>query len=224
MDRDLRRSDDSRAMGHGRGNVPAKTVGVLWDPDSGTPIGTCFAFRHPGIFLTAAHVVERRSASDLKVHVSRGRAFKIGRAAKHPEKDVAVLKLRSPGFSDDDFDCFELAEPPRGTALFSEPVVSFGYALNNRSREPEPRWIQGHVQRLTMNGGYELSHPSLPGNSGSPVMLGSNHSDALALTHRNLNISYKDLSPEGNTVCLVSYAMAVALSPLADWLEHATRK
>ena len=221
MDRDVRRSNDSGALGNGPGGIPSNAVGVLWHPDSGTPIGTCFAYGCPGCFLTAAHVIRGKSASDLEILIGAAH-YKVGRATSHPTEDVAAVQLR-PGFSD--FGRFRLAEAPDGLFPLAKTVATYGYALNTKERRPEARWMFGHVQ-CHINGAYELSCPSFPGNSGSPVMPDNDCGSVLGLTFQSRNISYKLLSAEdeengGNPpVVVASFAMAVALNPIADWLAE----
>jgi len=206
---------------------------VLWDPESGTPLGTCFAFRRPGIFLTAAHAVTKPgySVSDLEVLVPNVGAFRIGRAIPHATMDAAVIVLR-PDTRAEALGYFQLAEPPEGLSMFppSQDVASYGYALNSHKCEPEARWRQGYVQCHIDAGAYELSYPSFPGNSGSPVMLSSDPGGVIALTYRSRNISYKNLSADDGhddtddktAICLVSYTLAVALNPISDWLMNGT--
>lgn len=221
MDRDLRRPYDPRAMEHGPGRVPEKTVGVLWDINSGTPIGTCFAFLTTGLFLTAKHVIEGRSASDLEVHISGVGRLKTGRAWLHPEVDLALIRLRSGEFDKDSIDCFQLAES--GLLALSTHVAVFGYALNGKEKQPEARWSEGYVQTILPGPSYEMSYASLPGVSGSPLMPENDRGRVVGVVNQNRNISFRQLSPGGETVCIASYATAVALHPLTDWLTGTGR-
>ncbi len=226
MDRDLRRSDDPRAVGLGSGDAPGKTVAVLTLPDTGTPIGTCFAFQREGVFLTARHVLKNKSVSDLEVYDPYTDAFfRVGHAEQHPEADVAVVHLR-PGFPTGHLGCFQLADTPGESGLFplSQAVASYGYALNSKDQSAVTRWTQGYIQ-CHLPGGprYELSYTSLPGNSGSPVMPGTERDRVLALIVSNRHVSYTELSDDSSEedrapVSHVTSAVAVALNPLADWL------
>lgn len=57
--------------------------------------GTCFAFRHSNVFLTAAHCVEGAEPGDLFVNPPRapGGTREVVEVHRHPVADIALLKL-----------------------------------------------------------------------------------------------------------------------------------
>ena len=203
--------------------VPEKNVGVLYATDSNQPLGTCFAFKRPGVFLTAAHVIENGDESSLRL-VTGDDDLKLARVERHPDVDVAAITLRANG-NPSDFECFSLAELPIGVDLFplGEVVASFGYTLRSEDSSVELRWMQGHIQRHIFKVGeegtahdYELPYPSFPGNSGSPVMLGADPRKVIAVTTHGRTFSCK----VGEATTIAHWTVAAALSPIADWLNE----
>ena len=217
MDRDFRRPDDPRAVAHGSGAVPDKTIGVLYEPNAGTPLGTCFAFQRPGVFLTAAHNLEGQN--DIEVFLPDGRNFSVGRARRHKDVDVAVVELPQ-GSNVDDLECLTLDPREDGDmGLFPalQDVASCGYTLRSETHSVDMRWMQGHVQRhMNEDTCYELSYASFPGNSGSPVMPKSDINKVIALVSQGCNFSCK-VKNGGTTTA--HWTVAVALAPIENWLR-----
>ena len=147
MDGDGARPDDPRSVGDGRGGNAPPVVGGIREPQSGTLLGTCFPFESPRIFLTAAHVFEGRSASDLSVLVPGYGSARIGRATSHTTMDLAVALMRPSGFLCDGLACFQLADPPDGLEFFpeTEPITTFGYSRTGKDHPIEFRQASGSV-------------------------------------------------------------------------------
>lgn len=161
-------------------------------------LGTCFAFRRPDRFLTAAHVVEE-STTRLYIAVAgetETAVMDVDNYEVHPHADLAVLKVETPRrYVVRDGRTNENNEPPRAfreTACLIDGVdprlippgiqyEAFGYDVEMPDWSDAPggavgRLFRGYAhRRMTYSIGrrsyaaIELSEPVPPGASGAPL-------------------------------------------------------
>ena len=207
--------------------------------------GTAFGVARPGLVLTAAHIVQDAAPDRIHLEIARtttanGARFRIPRTvAVHPSADIALLTF-------DEVDAIpylELAKPPEKIGEFhlGTEVLSYGYPrrVESPSRVSlEARLLTGHIQRAFRHErsgwryrAYELSFPSVDGQSGSPVLLADDVTSAVAVVTDNFESSivvdeHEEHDAQGrlekHTVKkVIAYGVALALWPLADWILSA---
>lgn len=205
--------------------------------------GTAFGVERPGLVLTAAHVVQNATPDRLHLEIARstnasGTRFRNPRSVTvHPSADIALLTF-------DEVDAiphFELAKPPEEIGEFhlGTEVLSYGYPrrVESPSRVSlEARLLTGHIQRAFRHqraglryGAYELSFPSVDGQSGSPVLLSNDVTSAVAMITDNFESAilvdqYEEHDAQGrlekHTINkVVTYGVALALWRVADWIQ-----
>ena len=207
--------------------------------------GTAFGVERPGLVLTAAHVVQDATPDRLHLEIARattasGARFRNPRSvAVHPSADIALLTFDE----DETIPYFQLAKPPEDIGEFhlGTEILSYGYPrrVESPSRVAlEARLLTGHIQRAFRHqragrryGAYELSFPSVDGQSGSPVLLANHVTSAVALATDNFESSilvdeYEEHDAQGRLEKhtlkkVVTYGVGLALWPLADWIRSA---
>ncbi|MCY3821164.1 MAG: serine protease [Gammaproteobacteria bacterium] len=207
--------------------------------------GTAFGVERPGLVVTAAHVVQDATPDRLHLEIARttttcNAQFRSPRSlVVHPSADVALLTFDE----DDAIPYFELAKPPDDIGGFhlGTEILSYGYP--RRIQSPgrvalEPRLLTGHIQRAFRHqragrsySAYELSFPSVDGQSGSPVLLANDVTSAVAMATDNFESSIvvdqveehdaQDRLERHITKKVIAYGVALALWPLADWIRSA---
>lgn len=201
--------------------------------------GTAFGVERPGLALTAAHVLQNTTPDRIYLEVAQttasGPRFRNPRSVIfHPTADVALLK-----FDDEVISYFELAKPPEDIGEFhlGTEILSYGYP--RRIESPgrvalEDRLLTGHIQRIFRHqragrsyDAYELSFPSVDGQSGSPVIL-ANGLSAVAVVTDNFESSvlvdeHEEHDAQGQLEKhiikkVVNFGVGLALWPLFDWI------
>ncbi len=130
-----------------RGNVrdPFRSTGwVVALDEKGRPqyAGTCFSFRRPNYFLTAAHCVDgldrdRISVSIFTDHLEQG--LEVVRLERHPQADVAFLEIQDDG---PDLDVFSPFQDTTDQFEWGESVTAFGYPeFTNREVQHNPAFL-----------------------------------------------------------------------------------
>ena len=211
---------------------PAQPVFLVVATDIDKPIGTCFPIEERGRFLTSAHILETVDLKAVRIEAVLNGAHSsspIDEVISHPGADVAILvSNRAPAVEEH----FVGARPVEGMDFLpGEWVVSCGYTiLKNPDREAEldARLMHGRIQkhRLVPCGDvhytrYELSFPSLAGNSGSPVCLDSDWRKAIGVVTHGLTIqSATDAANEVKT----HWTVAVSLPSIGDWLNDSLKR
>ena len=211
---------------------PAQPVFLVVANDIDKPIGTCFPFEEQGRFLTSAHILEAVDQKAVRIQAAQNGIYSsspIDDVIPHPGADIALLvSNRAPPVTHP----FDAARPPPGTDFLpGEGVVSCGYTiLKNRNKEAEldARLMHGRIQKhkLTICGDtqytrYELSFPSLAGNSGSPVCLDSDWRKAMGVVTHGLTI--KSATETDNEVT-THWTLAVSLPSINDWLNESLKR
>ena len=202
---------------------------VLWlfSREAEHPIGTCFGFGRPGLFLTAAHVLGDLRIPDLLV-ASVGpepSTWRVEGVEHHPRCDVAAFRIDAgDARPEQDFECFMRGIPPSGYSDFplGEEVISVGYPLLADERPIPRRLMRGHLQSLYPYRGqpyeytaFELPFPAFPGQSGSPVIRDWARQEVIGVVTES--IRYTTELDEDRTEA--HWTLAASLAPLADWLD-----
>lgn len=220
---------------------PAKACGLVFearDNESLAFLGTCFAYRHRTHFLTAAHVVQDRRLSRLRV-LSQADAFLSTpcEVHRHPDADIAVLVLRPPGR--------EITEPfwqidsdhELGGEYFAygfpEDYAGPGQGI------PTPRLFRGYFQRFMPHASHmrykyyaaELSTPCPDGLSGGPLIHPHRPVVLLGLVTENFEAttlldSKEVIETDGKVVHehyrrVINFGIALMLDRVEPWInEH----
>lgn len=204
-----------------------RRVGLLHSRETNQPLGTCFALQRPGLFLTAAHVLRDTDDSSVQLEIKGSPLLDVARVERHPFADLAAVYL-APDANNPELEYFELGNPPEDATAFplSESVLSYGYTLRRdegtEDLAVDARLMRGCIQRHSLNVeeagqhvDYELSFPSFPGNSGSPIMRDANRQEVIAVTTRG-HIFLSRLGPTQTEAC---WTYAAALHSVPDWIR-----
>jgi Trypsin-like peptidase domain len=213
-------------------------------PGSNLPwrfLGTCFAYREPWFFLTAAHCIEGFAAEDLGVDAP-GKS-----GTGHPIREVNVL---------DGVDLAVLRAPDRGAWMSSvdpyrdiqheyeiaQDFVSFGFpaeTVETRANQPVAQIFKGHFVQLLLQFAdpwgrsyvaSEMSIPAPEGLSGAPVYSPAQPYVVTAMvTGEKSTFTIperveEEAGPGQVRVTEVrrqiSYGVALMLHPYAAWIEE----
>ena len=202
-----------------------KRVFMLHSLKAGHPIGTCFGFGRPGLFLTAAHVIADLPMDVIRV-LSVGpevASWSISEIRLQKSADVAALYVPDGG-QDPRFECFEHGKPPSGYAdhTLGEEVFSVGYPLLANEKPVTMRLMRGHLQASYVYradpyeySAFELPFPAFPGQSGSPVIRDWSREEVIGLITESVRYS-TELSEDRTEA---HWTIATSLAPLSDWIE-----
>lgn len=208
----------------GRSIALEKRVFMLFSLEAEHPVGTCFGFGRPGLFLTAAHVLDELPLDAIRV-VSVGpevSSWPVSDVRRQELADVAALYLQD-GRPETTFECFVRGEPPVGSADFplGEDVISVGYPLLANEKPVKRRLMQGHLQASYSYhadpyeySAFELPFPAFPGQSGSPVIRDWAREEAIGLVTESVRYS----TELGVDRTEAHWTIAASLAPLADWI------
>ncbi|MCA1702320.1 MAG: serine protease [Actinobacteria bacterium] len=168
---------------------PLRAAGmVLGALDAEEPkfLGSCFSLRDSTRVITAAHCIGDLDAEKLYVRPAnvivlnkpgepQTHAVRVREVVRHPDADVAILRL---GIQEWVIEPFWNAVPAHG---LGEDLFAYGYPENVRSddRQPTARLFKGYVQRVywhTSHAGYryvalELDFACPAGLSGDPCFV-----------------------------------------------------
>ncbi len=143
-----------------------KRIFMLYSLEAEHPVGTCFGFGRPGLFLTAAHVIADLPADVIRV-VSVGSEvalWPISEMRLQQSADLAALYIPD-AVQDPRFECFKLGKPPSGDADHAlGEVISVGYPLLANEKPVRRRLMRGHLQAhyVYQADPYEYSAFELP--------------------------------------------------------------
>ena len=200
--------------------------------------GTGFGVEKSGLILTAAHVVANAiNAQEIYVQLHAGKFLRAYSMILHPTADVAALLFKP----DHSLPFFKLGNPPTEIREFflGTEVLSYGYPFTRENPDKvklEPRLMSGYIQRNFCHEqgnysfhAYELSFPSILGQSGSPILLANDIDSAIAVLTTNFESSividsYEEYDEGGQKEIhkikkVISYGIGAALWPLADWIR-----
>jgi hypothetical protein len=202
-------------------------------------LGTCFAFRHPRFFLTAAHCLGRLKPEDIIIApADRTKIAGARQVQFHPSADLAILEIDRDAM-DDQPNYFRTAPKPQMGMNF----LAYGFPIIG-SEDFRPRVFAGifqtfhdHVSHMEMEGAPgikyryfagELSIPCPHGLSGGPVFRPEAPDDVMALVTENLEVGTVEHSVETEeksgerysleTKRIILYGLAVVLAEVNEWL------
>ena len=201
---------------------------------SGTFLGTGFRFKRSGLILTARHVVGDHASviiGCVRHTTNQNTSVQSKQIITHANSDFDIVAIIT---DDTDLQHFTLAS--QSNAVLGAHIECYGYPLmparNDESsptfHEIQPRLLQGHIQRIFSHShrdennqfsytAFEVGYPAFGGQSGSPVCLApelfntEGRLHVLALT--TSTTTYREIQTQ------VSWATALALHPVSDWLD-----
>jgi hypothetical protein len=213
-------------------------------PEGGFSVfgGTCFGFRHPDYYLTAAHCVvdagPREVLVSQSVPTSTGSTIRLAEVVetkRHDHADIAVLRVGDKAGA--------ITAPFSGHLVsnhaLGEDFMAYGYpesVYGPDKRRPTRRLFKGHYQRFfghQSHLGYryyaaELSVACPAGLSGGPLFRPGAHSVVVAMATENIESTtgadFEEEKDGGVTTVyrrVLAYGIAVMLEPLRDWLASA---
>lgn len=207
-------------------------------------VGTCFGFRHPDYYLTAAHCVGdlepaellvSQTAPSLRPNTMSWRAAPVIDIVRHETADLAVLSV-------DSNIAGPIAIPFSGHTVsnfqLGEDFLAYGYpesVYGPEAREPTPRLFKGHYQRFFGHQSHmghrylaaELNVGCPAGLSGGPLFRPGAHSVVVAVATENIESATgadfeEEYDGEIKTVYrrVITYGVALLLDPLRAWIEE----
>lgn len=209
-----------------------RNTGLLLERESRAMRGSCFVFRYPNRFLTAAHCVTETAPGELSVLLPATDTFyDVEEIVRHPNADVAVLHV--PGVSEDDITWPHYV-------LFDDNVwgvdfTSCGYV---DVRKPTLRVFRGYVQRFFHHESFmgfryaaaELSVGCPLGLSGAPVFNSEFQGRLYGVVAENvrtatevetvLEVEKDNVIERTEQARVVHYGVAVWLPAIAEWLDR----
>jgi hypothetical protein len=204
--------------------------------------GTCFAFRHTNVFMTAAHCVHGLTPDVLLVVTPTfpGGAHRVVRITRHATADIAVLEL-----DPDEWPAVEPfvtigSIPPLGADFMAYGFPEDAPAPSQLRREPVQRLFRGYIQRTLQYelGAYkyraaEMSVPSPQGLSGGPLFTPSNQSEVMGVATQNVEsmtfVGRREEVVDGDTtykstdIHHVQYGIATLIAPVTPWIDEIVR-
>jgi hypothetical protein len=228
---------------------PLRAVGTLHrgtEHESATFLGSCFALRSSTAVLTAAHCIGELAADEIAVRMPhlvvlggpeqpRPSGITVAEIIRHPDADVALLKLRIGEWI---IEPFWNSLPAHG---LGEDLMAYGYPEDLRSdeREPTARLFKGYIQRVYQHTSflgyryvaYELDFACPAGLSGGPLFRPGAPQMVLGIATENFESTtytdaFEEVTREGSIQRtqyqrVIAYGAAVSLEAIGDWLnEH----
>ncbi len=215
---------------------PINATGLLLNKKTGKPLGTCFAFRQPTHFLTAAHCVGNLRAEDIAIacKASLEEVCLIQRIEKHPRADLALLVLSSAKEGIEPFwDCV-------GNFMLGEEFFAYGFPADDIGVEAGnivERLFKGYFQRFFryksflgyeyLAGELNISCPA--GLSGGPMFRPGAFPMLTGLVVENIESatildSVIEIQDNGTRYKeeqkkVINYGICVMLDPIKEWLD-----
>jgi hypothetical protein len=218
-------------------NQIASVAALLHSPDPGAFLGTCFPFRDPTCFLTAAHCAGELPAKELAIGLPMGDAGVVPVVAveRHPTADIALLRIAQTTAG-------EITPFWNLNDRYSlgDSFAAFGYTEDTFGPEPRlpvARQFRGHIQRVLRYVsplGYEYDAAELsigcPGGlSGGPIYLPNSWAAVVGVVTENLEsttyLQAVDEVQENGEVhhyrhqTMINYGIALLLDDLREWLD-----
>lgn len=213
---------------------------VCQEQGSNLPIflGSCFAFGNSRHFLTAAHCIPTDSAEKFVILTPwEGVYSVVERVIKHPDADLAILKLQGEGR-----ESVENLTALRELKAIGGDYYAYGYpedSIGPNAGMPTARLFKGHCQRALMHESHmsykyqamELSFSCPGGLSGGPLFESHLPTIPVGLVTENIESStilysqevlLKDGVPFTESHHrIISYGIGLLLQPYQDWInEH----
>lgn len=218
--------------------MPNATGGLfhaLSGHESGSFLGTCFAYRDSRVLVTAAHCVGNLPQDEIVAVWSPGPVVRRATVVtKHPEADIAVVSVPAAG---DPIEVFSRIIPYQ---TLGEDFYSVGFtevAPPNAPRHPMARLYKGHFQTFYSYESFfgyryaagEISIPAPGGLSGGPVFLPPDQRTVIAMVTENVNSalvldSVEEVSEDGKEYkalyqSISRFGVVLMLAPVAEWVD-----
>jgi hypothetical protein len=225
---------------------PSNAVGLVVHVKSGVSeeisfndlafLGTCFSFRHPTYFLTAAHCIGNLPSDEVAILSPNTDYVRSAKEVKkHPSADIAIIEL-SPVEND-------ITEPFWNCVSnygLAEEFIAFGFPediFGEDARIPTARVFKGYFQRFInyrSRFGYtykagELNIPCPGGLSGGPLFRPGAFVMLLGLVTENLESttflhSVEEIQKDGKILRehyqnVINYGVCLMLDGIKEWLD-----
>jgi trypsin-like peptidase len=211
---------------------PLHNTGFLLQRESRGVRGSCFVFRYPNRFLTAAHCVDGAAPADLAVFLpSAGTAFEVAAVIPHPTADLAVLHVPDVQENHITWPHYLVFDD----RAWGVDFASCGYVDVS---DPTLRVFRGHVQRFfnhSSHMGYryvaaELSIGCPVGLSGAPLFNSTHMGRLYGVVAENIRTETEVETvlevEKGNVINrekmarVIHYGLAVWLHDVLGWLDQ----
>jgi hypothetical protein len=174
-------------------------------------VGSCFLISKAGLIATCAHITEKATLGKqlFVCNIKDGKFYSLENIKTHSFADFAVGTINM------EQDVFLKPYPGSCFEKLGHDVMNFGYTdafKNGTIIEYDTRISKGYISRvsdrrseiLRCNRVCELSFPSLPGCSGSPV-ISPHNAEVLGMLYSNLEstietFSYSEYRDDQETV------------------------
>jgi hypothetical protein len=197
---------------------PLLAIGSVFDLRRARRSGTCTAFRHAQLVLTAGHCVENLEAAEVEVEFIAvpGRRT-VAEISRHPTADLALLRLAAAGGLDGVVPLTAVARVAESGPEF----VGFGSADGAATvAEARERLFEGRIRRAFTDraDGHrhaELSVPVFDGYSGGPLVAATAPQALLGVITANRRGRFARRGNHGHGIALLA-------GELCEWIdEHA---
>jgi len=200
-------------------------------------LGSCFAYRSPIHFLTAAHVVRECQREAIVFIPGNGLMCPVQSLEFHPTADIAMMLVQPHPMN--------FVEPFVGVGAdcgLGDDYFAYGFPEDSRptgAPRPTPRMFRGYFQRFMKHSshmGYsyaagEISTPCPAGLSGGPLFrmvadefaigLATENIEAATELHAEENI-LEDGKPVRDVITkrVVNYGVALMLRSVEEWINN----
>lgn len=220
------------------------------DPSISPPgpyLGTCFAYGHEDVFLTAAHCIGDRKPDEVAVHGYFDGIAQTRRVLEvwtHDNADLAVMRCAKMFWGMvTPFSAIRRYD----STLFGEPFYAYGFpedVFGPDASRPVPRIFRGYFQRFfgydssvvpgRMYQAGEMSIACPSGLSGGPVFTTEGDVEVFGLVTENLESSsyvYEETVEEGEGRItrhkfrkVINYGVCLLLDPHRPWIDSLVRR
>jgi hypothetical protein len=218
---------------------PFTNTGVLIRRNDNAFLGSCFVFRYPESFLTAAHCVSELEPCEICILLpgsGTSIAFDVDSIKKHDQADIAALQVSNVSESHITWPQERIFDDREWGGDF----IACGYPqeYSDLGPRPTPRVFRGHFQRFLQHRshlGYEYLAAELsigcPGGlSGAPVFNPEFHGRLYGIVTENIRTTTEletvlEVERDGKTYRelyhnVINYGIALWLAAISGWLDE----